>query len=66
VPKKIRTPRIKMIHSSVRLLPIHIKILRDLVNRGYYPDSSHVIRHAIETIAEIKLGRRYLRSLHKR
>jgi len=66
MPGKGRIPRNKLIHTSVRLLPVHIEILNQLVKRGLYPDAAHAIRDAIEKLGEQELGKKAVRRLAKK
>lgn len=66
MPGKGRLPRIKMVHTSVRLLPVHVEILNQLVRKGLYPDAAHAIRDAIEKLGEQELGKRAVRRLAKK
>jgi len=66
MPGKGKLPRIKMVHTSVRLLPMHIAILKELVKRGLYPDSAHAIRDAIEKLGEQELGKKAIKRLAKK
>jgi len=66
MPGKGKLPRIRMIHTSVRLLPMHVEILNQLVKRGLYPDSAHAIRDAIVRLGEQELGKKAVRRLAKK
>ena len=56
----------RLIHTSVRLMPLHVQILNQLVKRGLYPDAAHAIRDAIERLGEQELGKRAVRRLAKK
>jgi len=66
MPGKGRFGRVRLIHTSVRLMPLHVQILNQLVKRGLYPDAAHAIRDAIERLGEQELGKRLVRRLAKK